>query len=201
MPPLTSRMLPLGTPAPDFRLADPRGGTISLESARDARVLVIAFICNHCPFVKHIAAELERLDRAYAPRGVRLIAINSNDTEAYPADAPSRMIEEAAAHKWEFPYLFDETQSVAAAYGATCTPDFFVYGPHSGEGRPLAYRGCLDESRPGNDIPVTGDSLRSAIDAMLAGRSPSREQRPSIGCSIKWRPGNEPKEAEETTST
>jgi len=194
MPPLTSRMLPLGTPAPDFRLPDPTGRMHALDDDRAAPVLVIAFICNHCPFVKHIAAELARLSRDSVPRGVRMIAINPNDFEAYPDDAPPRMLAEAEAHGWDFPYLVDETQRVAAAYGAVCTPDFFVYGPHQDSGRLLAYRGCLDESRPGNNLPVTGEALRAAIDALLAGRSPAREQRPSIGCSIKWKPGNEPAE-------
>lgn len=177
-------MRPLGSPLPPFRLPDPRGGAFGPEDFEDARVLVIGFICNHCPFVRHIAAGLAQLDRDLRPRGARFIAINSNDPVSYPDDAPPRMIEEAAAQGWDFPYLFDETQATARAFGAACTPDFFVYDAD----RRLAYRGCLDESRPGSDIPVTGAALRAAVTALLDGRRPAPDQRPSIGCSIKWRP-------------
>jgi len=188
MPPLTSRMSPLGTPAPDFRLDDAHHRIHALDDFRDAKVLIVIFMCNHCPFVRHIAAELSKLERDMKESGVQIIGINPNDAQAYPEDAPEAMITTAAEAGWGFPYLIDETQEVAAAYGAVCTPDFFVYGPD----RLLAYRGCLDESRPGGTIPVTGAPLREAVQALLAGRAPNREQRPSIGCSIKWRPGREP---------
>jgi hypothetical protein len=146
------------------------------------------FICNHCPAVKHVRAELARIGREYTVRGVGIVAISSNDPEAYPDDSPERMREEKAAAGYVFPYLFDGTQQVAAAYRAACTPDFFLFDAD----RRLVYRGQLDGSRPGSAVPVTGADLRAALDAVLAGREVPAEQRPSLGCNIKWRPGNEP---------
>jgi len=146
------------------------------------------FICNHCPYVKHVRAGLAAFGRDYAPRGVAVVAINANDVERYPDDSPAKMKAEAAEAGYSFPYLFDETQQVARSYGAACTPDLFVYDAD----RRLAYRGQLDDSRPGNGKPVTGADLRGACDALLAGRRPSADQKPSMGCNIKWKPGNEP---------
>jgi peroxiredoxin len=182
-------MLELGTPAPPFALPDTDGRMVSLQSFDDAPALLVMFICNHCPFVKHVRDELARLGREYTPRGVGIVAISSNDPAAYPDDSPDRMREEKAEAGYVFPYLFDETQEVAAAYHAACTPDFFLF---DGDRR-LAYRGQLDDSRPGNGVPVTGRDLRAALDALLAGEPVPSEQRPSLGCNIKWRPGGEPK--------
>jgi peroxiredoxin len=181
-------MLPLGTPAPDFRLTSIDGRTVSLHDLDDQPVLLVMFICNHCPFVKHVRGELAKLGRDYQHRGVAVVAINSNDVNSHPEDSPEKMREEAAAAGYEFPYLFDESQEVAHAYNAACTPDFFVF---DGE-RELVYRGQLDDSRPGNNIPVTGADLRDALDAVLAGEPVPAEQKPSMGCNIKWKPGNEP---------
>jgi peroxiredoxin len=183
-----STMLPLGTAAPDFTLPDTEGGRVALADFRDAPALLVMFICNHCPFVKHVRHELARIGEEYGRRGAAVVAISSNDAEAYPADAPPRMREEKAEAGYSFPYLFDETQEVAGAYRAACTPDFFVFdGDHR-----LVYRGQLDDSRPGNGVPVTGADLRAALDALLEGRPVPTEQKPSLGCNIKWRPGNEP---------
>lgn len=184
---LTSRMLPLGTVAPDFTLPDVDGQPVSLAAAR-ARAFVVMFICNHCPFVKHVAPALAALGRDYAGRDVAIFAINANDPERYPEDSPEKMAAEKAARGYVFPYLFDETQAVARAYQAACTPDFFVFDAN----RALVYRGQLDDSRPGNDRPVTGADLRAAIDAVLEGRAVAALQKPSIGCGIKWKPGFEP---------
>jgi peroxiredoxin len=181
-------MLPLGTTAPDFSLPDTNGRTVSLADFDDKNAVVVMFICNHCPYVKHVRAELARLGRDYTGRGVAFVAINANDAEKYPDDAPEKMREEAAAAGYTFPYLFDETQQVAQAYHAACTPDFFVF---DGDRR-LVYRGQLDDSRPKNTLPVTGADLRAAIDAVLAGEPVDELQKPSIGCNIKWKPGNEP---------
>lgn len=183
-----STMLPLGTAAPAFRLPDTTGKLVALEDFREQPVLIVAFICNHCPYVKHLRSELARLSRDYDTRGVGMVAINSNDVTNYPEDSPARMAEEARMAGYRFPYLFDETQAVARAYRAACTPDFFVFN----QGRTLDYRGQFDDSRPGNGVPVTGRDLRTALDAMLAGRPVSTEQKPSLGCNIKWRPGSEP---------
>jgi Peroxiredoxin len=190
-----STMLPLGTPAPAFTLPDVtnNGRLVSLTDYTGRRALLVMFICNHCPFVKHVRGELARLGRDYQAREVGIVAINPNDIVAYPDDAPDRMIAEAREAGYTFPYLFDQTQRVAQAYRAACTPDFFLF---DGSMR-LAYRGQLDDSRPstkrgGNDLPLTGRDLRAAIDAILAGGMPSGEQRPSIGCNIKWCPGFEP---------
>ena len=182
-----SQMLPLGTVAPDFDLPDGRGVRHSLRSAIGRPALVL-FLCNHCPFVKHIAAGLAALGRDYAGKEVALFASNSNDFEAYPDDAPAKMAAEAKAQGWTFPYLVDADQSVAKAYRAACTPDVFLFD----RGHRLVYRGQFDASRPGNGVPVTGADLRAALDAVLAGKAPNAQQQPSIGCNIKWRPGNAP---------
>lgn len=181
-----SQMLPLGTSAPPFTLPDPDGTLHSLRA--DAKATLVMFICNHCPFVRHVCAELARLGEDYGPRGAAIYAINSNDVENYPADGPRHMKEEAAAWGYTFPYLFDETQEVAKAYRAACTPDFYVFDA----GQKLVYRGQLDGSRPSNDIPVDGRDLRAALDATLQSKAPVAEQIPSIGCNIKWIAGNEP---------
>lgn len=183
-----STMAPLGTPPPPFALPDPEGSVHALEDFSGAPALLVVFLSNHCPFVKHIRAGLADFAREFAGRGLAVVAIGSNDVERYPADGPGKMAEEAREHGYTFPYLFDETQEVAKAYGAACTPDFFLY---DGDRR-LAYRGQFDGSRPGNDIPVTGADLRAAAEAVLAGRPVPGEQRPSLGCNIKWKPGNEP---------
>ncbi|MBP9902006.1 MAG: thioredoxin family protein [Verrucomicrobiota bacterium] len=183
-----STMLPLGTPAPSFRLPDPEGTFVSLADFAGRRALVVMFLCNHCPYVKHVQAELARLARDYTPRGVGLVGISANDATKYPEDGPARMAEEANAAGYNFPYLYDESQRVAQAYQAACTPDFFLFD----QGRRLVYRGQLDASRPGNGLPVTGQDLRAALEALLAGRAVLANQSPSLGCNIKWRPGNEP---------
>ena len=181
-----SQMLELGTRAPAFALPDPDGTMHALRD--DAPATLVMFICNHCPFVKHIRAELARIGTDYGPRGVAIYAINSNDVATHPGDHPDRMKEEAKAWGYTFPYLFDESQDVAKAYRAACTPDFFVFDAE----QKLAYRGQLDDSRPSNGLPVDGRDLRAALDAVLASTSPDAEQKPSIGCNIKWTAGNEP---------
>lgn len=178
-----SNMLPLGTPAPDFRLPDFDGRMVALDDFRQARGLVVAFICNHCPFVKHIRNEFARFAREYQPKGIAVVAINSNDIQAYPADGPAGMAENARAAGYTFPYLLDETQSVAKAYQAACTPDLYLFDG----ARRLAYRGQFDDSRPGRGTP-TGADLRAACEALLAGAPISPDQKPSIGCNIKWKP-------------
>jgi peroxiredoxin len=184
----SSTMLPLGTPAPRFALVEPlTGRTVSLEDFGQPALLVM-FICNHCPYVRHVRQGLVDLRTDYSIGDLGMVAISANDPAAYPDDAPEGLAEEARAHGYAFPYLFDETQEVAAAYTAACTPDFFLFDA----GRRLAYRGRLDASRPDRDVPVTGEDLRRAIDAVLAGEPVRAEQYPSLGCSIKWRPGNEP---------
>ena len=183
-----STMLALGTPVPDFTLPDFRGNLVKLSDYSDASGVLVAFICNHCPYVKHIAPELARIGSEYAAKGVAVFAINSNDVQKYPDDAPPRMAEEAASRGYTFPYLLDESQEVAKRFQAACTPDFYVFDRN----RKLVYRGQMDGSRPGNNAPVTGKDLRSALDAMLEGRPVSEDQTPSIGCNIKWKPGNEP---------
>ena len=183
-----STMLPLGTKAPGFSLPDTNGTPVSLEDFPDALGLVVIFMCNHCPYVKHIRAGLAQLARDYLPRGVAMVGISSNDVTNYPADSPVKMAEEAKSAGYLFPYLYDETQAVAKAYRAACTPDFFVFD----QDKALVYRGQFDESRPGNGIPVNGKDLRGALDAVLSGRPVSPHQKPSIGCNIKWKPGNEP---------
>ena len=184
----STMMLPLGAKAPDFRLPDPFGRFWSLADFESAPALLVAFICNHCPFVKHIRADFARLAREYQDRGVAVVGISSNDFVAYPDDAPPAMAEEVRVAGYTFPYLVDETQEVARGYRAACTPDFFLF---DGSQR-LVYRGQMDGSRPGNGVPVTGEDLRRALDALLAGRPVPAEQRPSLGCNIKWKAGNEP---------
>ena len=181
-----SQMLELGTEAPAFSLPDADGTVHSL--ADSAAAYLVMFICNHCPFVKHVAGELAQLGRDYGDRDVAIYAINSNDVSTHPADSPERMRQEAIERGYPFPYLFDEDQSVAKSYRAACTPDFFVFDA----GKSLVYRGQLDDSRPGNDKPVDGRDVRAALDAVLAGEPVNPEQLPSIGCNIKWAPGNEP---------
>jgi peroxiredoxin len=181
-------MLALGTEAPRFALPDPDGRVVSLDDFGDARALLIEVICNHCPYVIHVREELVRLANDYRPRGVAVVAINPNDAEAYPDDGPERMREVAKRYGYPFPYLIDETQAVTKSLRAACTPDFFLFDA----ARKLVYRGQLDGSRPGNTIPVTGGDLRRALDTLLAGERPSVDQRPSIGCSVKWKPGNTP---------
>ena len=183
-----STMLPLGSKAPEFSLSNVQGKRVALSDFPDAMGLVIVFMCNHCPYVKHIRAGLAQLARDYLPRGVTVIGINSNDVEKYPADSPAKMAEEAKAAGYVFPYLYDQEQEVAKAYRAACTPDFYLFD----HDKTLVYRGQFDDSRPGNGIPVTGKDLRLALDALLAGKPVSPSQKPSIGCNIKWKPGNEP---------
>ncbi len=179
-----STMLPLGTPAPPFSLADPSGRITDLDDLAGAPALLVIFLCNHCPYVKHLGRELALLTQRFMAAGVAVVGINSNDVEAYPDDAPELMAVEARRLGWDFPYLFDEDQAVAHAYRAACTPDFFVFDAD----RLLAYRGQFDSSRPGNGEPVTGRDLRAAVNAVVAGRPVPEPQLPSIGCSIKWRP-------------
>ncbi len=183
-----STMLPLGTQAPEFALPDTEGKTVSLEDFDEATVLLVMFICNHCPYVKHVREELARLGRDYQSRGVGIVAINANDVASHPDDSPEKMKKEKEATGYPFPYLYDETQAVAKAYTAACTPDFFVFD----KDRMLVYRGQLDDARPGNDQPVDGHDLRAALEAALAGRPVPMNQRPSMGCNIKWKPGNAP---------
>ena len=184
----TSTMLPLGTYAPGFSLPDPSGKTYALQDFTGKPALLVMFICNHCPFVKHVREELARLAKEYQEKGAAVVAIMPNDVENYPDDSPEKMAEEAANFGYDFPYLHDETQEVAKAYNAACTPDFYVFDAE----QRLAYRGQLDDSRPKSDTPVTGADLRAALDAVLGGASPTLTQRPSLGCNIKWKAGNAP---------
>jgi peroxiredoxin len=176
-------MLALGTTVPDFSLPDPNGRLVRLADHADAAATLVVFMCNHCPYVKHIRGELAKIGREYVPRGLAMFGINSNDVKNYPDDSPEKMGQEAASAGYTFPYLFDETQEVAKAYKAACTPDFFLFDRN----RRLVYRGQLDDSRPGNGVPVTGHDLRAALEAVLGGRTVSRAQKPSIGCNIKWK--------------
>ena len=182
-----STMLPLGTRAPDFTLPDTNGAPVSLADFPQPALLVI-FMCNHCPYVVHLREGLARLARDYAPRGVGILGINANDVQNYPADSPGRMQAELKSAGYIFPYLYDEMQAVAKAFRAACTPDFFLFDA----GRKLVYRGQFDDSRPGNGQPVTGRDLRAALDALLASQPVPAIQKPSLGCNIKWKPGNEP---------
>jgi peroxiredoxin len=184
-----SQMLALGTRAPDFSLQDVVSGKIvSLKNFEGRPALVVIFLCNHCPYVRHILDGLTAFANEYVERGVGVVAINSNSVETHPQDDPVHMKELAETHAWKFLFLFDETQEVAKAYRAACTPDFFVFDDE----RRLRYRGQFDGSRPGNAVPVTGNDLRTAVDAVLAGAPVAQDQKPSIGCNIKWNPGNEP---------
>ena len=183
-----STMLPLGTPAPDFKLPDTNGKIVSLADFKGQAALLVIFICNHCPYVVHIRDGLAQFARDYAPRGVGIVGINANDVKNYPADSPAKMKDEVKSAGYIFPYLHDETQAVAKAYRAACTPDIFLFDKN----RKLVYRGQFDDSRPGNGLPVTGKDLRAALDAVLAGRTTSEFQVASMGCNIKWKAGNEP---------
>lgn len=183
-----STMLPLGTSAPDFSLPNVDGKEVSLADFHGAPALLVAFLCNHCPYVKHVADPLAMLAQEYQAKGVAVVGISSNDVSHYPADSPEQMVAEAEQRGYTFPYLYDETQEVAKAYKAACTPDFYVFDKN----HTLAYRGQMDASRPNSGIPVTGKDLRAALDAVLAGKSPSDDQKPSIGCNIKWKPGQAP---------
>ena len=181
-------MLPLGTPLPWFRLPDVDGRLVSPDDERDSPVLLIAFICHHCPFVRHIRPEFARVCREYQARGLAVIAINSNDISEFPEDGPDGMRQESRDAGYSFPYLIDESQDVAKAFRAACTPDLFLFDA----ARTLAYRGQFDGSRPRNTVPVDGRDLRAACDALLEGREPLPTQTPSVGCNIKWKHGNEP---------
>jgi len=183
-----STMLPLGTQAPDFSLMNVDATTVSLSDFAGAPALLIIFMCNHCPFVKHVADELAQLASEYQARGAAVVAISSNDVSSHPADSPEQMVAEAEERGYTFPYLYDETQEVAKAYRAACTPDFYVFD----RDQRLAYRGQMDSSRPNSGIPVTGQDLRMALDFVLAGKPVSDDQMPSIGCNIKWKVGSEP---------
>jgi peroxiredoxin len=183
-----STMLELGTPAPDFRLPDTDGRPVALGDFASREALLVMFICNHCPYVKHVQAELARLGRDIEAKGVAVVAISSNDAGQYPDDGPLAMKAEKERAGYGFPYLFDETQDVAKAYRAACTPDLFLFDRE----RRLVYRGQLDDSRPGNGVPATGKDVRAAVDAVLAGRPVDARQKASMGCNIKWKPGSEP---------
>ena len=183
-----STMLPLGTKAPSFSLPNVDGRHVSLTDFSGAPALLVIFMCNHCPYVKHVAPELARLGHDYQAKKVAVVAINSNDVASHPADSPEQMVHEVESRGYTFPYLFDATQRVARDYKAACTPDFYVFD----KDQKLVYRGQLDASRPESGIPVTGKDLRAALDAVLAGKPVAADQKPSIGCNIKWQPGNEP---------
>ena len=184
MPETRSTMLPLGTPLPDFTLPDAVSGRDVKSSAlHGTKGTLVMFLCNHCPFVQHVLPELGRLDKDYAGRGIAFAAINANDLANYPQDGPPHMKELAAAQGWSFPFLMDESQEVARTFRAACTPDFFLFDATGA----LAYRGRLDETRPKTDTAPHGRDLRAALDAVLAGRSPAKEQEPSVGCNIKWK--------------
>ncbi len=186
---VSSTMLALGTEAPDFKLPDTVSGhMVSLTDFDDKQALLVMFICTHCPYVQHVRGELARLGRDYEGSGLGIVAISANDPETYPDDSPENLAKEAETQGYLFPFLFDETQEVAAAFTAMCTPDFFLFGPD----RKLVYRGQLDDSRPSNGLPVTGSDLRAAIDAVLSDRPVNEDQRPSMGCSVKWKSGNTP---------
>ncbi len=184
-----STMLPLGTQAPSFSLPNVDSRTVSLNDFRGAPALLVVFMCNHCPYVKHVAEGLAQLARDYQAKNVAVVGINSNHVGTHPADSPEQMVREVEERGYTFPYLYDETQEVAKAYRAACTPDFYLFDKH----QKLVYRGQMDDSRPGSEKPVTGADLRAALDAVLAGVAPAGEQRPSIGCNIKWKPGATPK--------
>ncbi|HEY0720820.1 MAG TPA: thioredoxin family protein [Gammaproteobacteria bacterium] len=183
-----STMLPLGTLAPAFSLLEPASGRSVSLSEFSGKPLVVIFICNHCPYVKHIAAKLAQVAHTCQLAGVTFVAINSNDVSYYPDDSPDKMVEMSSHYGFTFPYLYDESQAVAKAYQAACTPDIYLFDAS----HRLVYRGQFDGSRPGNAVPVTGEDLIAAVDALLAGTPLQDEQKPSLGCNIKWRPGNEP---------
>jgi peroxiredoxin len=181
-------MLPLGTKAPGFALPDTEGKTVALTDFDGSAALLVVFMCNHCPFVKHVLDDFVALAKEYQAKDVAVVGINSNDVDHYPDDRPDLMSKVAKEKGFTFPYLYDAMQEVAKSYRAACTPDFFVFDAD----RKLVYRGQMDESRPGNDEPITGADLRAALDAVLEGRPVGKEQKPGMGCNIKWKPGNEP---------
>lgn len=181
-------MTELGTKAPDFDLPDTEGNRVRKSDFKDAAGLLVVFMCNHCPYVKHIRTSLASFAGEYSEKGLAVVGVNSNDATTHPQDSYEKMIAEKAEIGYPFPYLHDESQAVARAYGAVCTPDFFLY---DGGGN-LVYRGQYDDSRPGNEVKVSGKDLRAAADALLEGRPPLGEQKPSVGCNIKWKPGNAP---------
>ena len=183
-----STMAGLGARAPDFTLPDARGNPVALAEFAGAPATVVVFLCNHCPYVKHLKPALAEFAHEYATREVAVVGINPNDAEAHPEDGREAMLRDVAEFGYAFPYLIDATQEVAKAYRAARTPDFFVFDA----GLRLVYRGRFDDSRPGNDVPVTGRDLRAAVDTVLAGQTPAGEQKPSLGCNVKWKPGNEP---------
>lgn len=184
-----STMLSLGSPAPEFSLPDVVSGkNISLDDFSAVKGYLIVFMCQHCPYVKHQEEEIAKIAKDYAHKGIATIAISANDINTHPGDAPEELRKQAERLEFDFPYLFDETQEVAKAYTAACTPDFFLFD----KDKKLVYRGQMDDSRPGNDIPVTGNDLRGAVENFLAGKDISKDQKPSMGCNIKWKPGNEP---------
>ncbi len=185
---IASTMLPLGTAAPHFNLPDTQEKLVSTDDFKDARALLVVFMCNHCPFVKHILKDFVKLVKYYQPKGVAVVGINSNDVESFPDDSPPLMAKVASQMGFTFPYLYDENQEVAKQYHAACTPDFFLFDKE----RKLVYRGQFDDSRPGNNIPITGADLRAAINAVLTATAVSKQQKPSMGCNIKWKTGNEP---------
>ncbi|MFC1781994.1 thioredoxin family protein [Planctomycetota bacterium] len=186
-----SQMLPLGTAAPDFTLPDTNGKMVSLTDFGQGPVLLVIFMCNHCPYVIHVLRRLVGLVKEYQAKGVAVVGINSNDVANFPDDHPEMMAKTAKEYGFPFAYLYDESQEVAKAYRAACTPDFFLFDKE----RTLVYRGQMDDSRPGNNLPVTGADLKAALDAVLEGRQVYAEQKPSMGCNIKWKPGNEPEYA------
>jgi len=188
MPETPSTMLDLGTPLPSFSLPDFNGKVVSDADFKGSKALLVAFICEHCPFVRHVRSEFARFAKEYEAKGLKVVAIMSNSIEEFPQDGPEGMKKEAQEAGYVFPYLFDKDQSVAKLFKAACTPDLFLFDSH----RRLAYRGQFDGSRPKNNVPVNGADLRAAADAVLAGKAPSETQRPSMGCNIKWYPGNEP---------
>jgi peroxiredoxin len=183
-----STMLALGTEAPVFALTDTRGNRVTISDFENAPALLVVFMCNHCPYVKHVRESFVELVKEYQAKGVAVVGISANDVEAYPDDRPELMTREAETYGYTFPYLYDESQEVARAYRAACTPDFFLFDGN----RRLVYRGQMDSSRPGNGKPITGEDLRAALDAVLAGDEVVVRQKPSMGCNIKWKPGNEP---------
>jgi len=188
MPETPSTMIPLGTRAPHFSLPDTDGNTVDLDDYKGAPALLVAFICNHCPYVQHVRSGFAQLARDAQDKGVAVVAISSNDVDEYPVDGPEAMKAERQDAGYTFAYLYDESQEVAKAYGAACTPDFFLFDAQ----QQLVYRGQMDASRPSNSIPVDGSDLRAAIDAVLNGEPVATDQRPSVGCNIKWKPGNNP---------
>ena len=183
-----STMLALGTKAPDFKLPDTEGKMVSLLDFAGKKALLVVFMCNHCPFVKHVLDKMIEIIREYQPKGVAVVGINSNDVDSFPEDSPEQMAAVTKEKGFTFPYLYDESQKVAKTYKAACTPDFFLFDA----GRKLVYRGQMDDSRPGSGKTVTGTDLKAAMDAVLTGKDVPRVQKPSMGCNIKWKPVNEP---------